>query len=304
MHRHSRVGDIYWLRTSYKFAYGVLGRSGVPRESVRDTTTQDRKDKDTAEAAPIVAVPPNMDLEFYIEVTGHYQSAFDAARAVSLRKIGEIAVTDGDVCIRNMSWRLQLFIWATGYHYFILMSSKSVQIRLSFLFWLIWDVFTVLSSSPSLPLSLLHRIWRCDALWCVAMWCYRLCCIITCCTKLFSSLVICSSAISAFENVATSWHYIVWYAMIFHDIVPPSISVTVHPNNTILCILHQILVVSRSILSPSLLNSRPIRSFRIYIIPSLHFDFVSFNLHYMYSPSLFSLIIFIVTLLSLLGGSV
>lgn len=72
----------------------MLGRSGVPRESVRDTTTQDRKDKDTAEAAPIVAVPPNMDLEFYIEVTGHYQSAFDAARAVSLRKIGEIAVTD------------------------------------------------------------------------------------------------------------------------------------------------------------------------------------------------------------------
>jgi hypothetical protein len=72
----------------------VLGRSGVPRESVRDTTTQDRKDKDTAEAVPIVAVPPNMDLEFYIEVTGHYQSAFDAARAVSLRKMGEIAVTD------------------------------------------------------------------------------------------------------------------------------------------------------------------------------------------------------------------
>ena len=72
----------------------MLGRSGVPRESLRDTTTQDRKDKDTAEAAPIVAVPPNMDLEFYIEVTGHYQSAFDAARAVSLRKMGEIAVTD------------------------------------------------------------------------------------------------------------------------------------------------------------------------------------------------------------------
>ena len=93
MRRHSRVGDIYWLRSSYKFAYGVLGRSGIPRESVRDTTTKDVKD--TTEAGTVVAVPPNMDLEFYIEVTGHYLSAFAAAKAILPRNKEEITSVDG-----------------------------------------------------------------------------------------------------------------------------------------------------------------------------------------------------------------
>lgn len=95
MRRHSRVGDKYWLRSSYKFAYGVLGRSGIPRESVRDTTTNDSKG--TVEAGPVVAVPPNMDLEFYIEVTGHYSSAYAAAKAISLRNKEDITLFDEQV---------------------------------------------------------------------------------------------------------------------------------------------------------------------------------------------------------------
>ena len=37
--RHSHAGDVYWLRSSYKFAFGVLGRAGVPRDSVTDSVS-------------------------------------------------------------------------------------------------------------------------------------------------------------------------------------------------------------------------------------------------------------------------
>ena len=62
---------------------------------MRDTTTNDGKG--TAEAGPVVAVPPNMDLEFYIEVTGHYSSAFAAAKAISLRNREDITLIDEQV---------------------------------------------------------------------------------------------------------------------------------------------------------------------------------------------------------------
>ena len=75
--RHSTVGDIYWLRSSFKFAFGLLGRRGVARDLVIDPVTT------PGQPSPIVAIPPNMDLEYYVEVLGHYENAAAAATAAA-----------------------------------------------------------------------------------------------------------------------------------------------------------------------------------------------------------------------------
>ena len=86
--RHSRVGDIYWLRSSYKFAYGVVGRPGLPRESLSIAATAGSTES-ASKTGGMIAVLPNADLEYYIEVTGHHATAADAAKFIkSLRTVG------------------------------------------------------------------------------------------------------------------------------------------------------------------------------------------------------------------------
>mmetsp|Transcript_26876 Transcript_26876/g.25739 ORF Transcript_26876/g.25739 Transcript_26876/m.25739 type:complete len:365 (+) Transcript_26876:21-1115(+) len=73
--RHSKLGDIYRLKTSYKFAYGLLGRPGISKEKWLNLTSE-------AKCPPVVEILPEADLEYIIEVTGHYSSAYAAASAV------------------------------------------------------------------------------------------------------------------------------------------------------------------------------------------------------------------------------
>ena len=54
----------------------MLGRRGVARDLIIDPVTV------PGQTSPIVAIPPNMDLEYYVEVLGHYENAA-AAAAVS-----------------------------------------------------------------------------------------------------------------------------------------------------------------------------------------------------------------------------
>ena len=93
--RHSRVGDIYWLRSSYKFAYGVVGRPGLPRESLSIAASAGSTES-ANKAGGMIAVLPNADLVYYIEVTGHHATAAEAAKFVkSLRTVG---VKDDKLC--------------------------------------------------------------------------------------------------------------------------------------------------------------------------------------------------------------
>jgi hypothetical protein len=62
--RHSKSGDTLRVRCTSKFAYGMVGRKPNPKDNVAE-------------------IPPNSDLEYLIEVHGHYENAAAAAGLVS-----------------------------------------------------------------------------------------------------------------------------------------------------------------------------------------------------------------------------
>jgi hypothetical protein len=87
-YRHSKVGDIYRLRASYKFAYGLLGRPGISKEKWLNLTseakslpvnlTSEAKSlpvnlTSEAKSLPVVEILPEADLEYLI---GMYMNLF------------------------------------------------------------------------------------------------------------------------------------------------------------------------------------------------------------------------------------
>jgi hypothetical protein len=75
----------------------------VPHQLSTEEAASSGATEGTPKVAKVVAIPSQMDLEYYVEVTGHYTTASAAASAISLRNTAKSSSDKAIVEVENES---------------------------------------------------------------------------------------------------------------------------------------------------------------------------------------------------------